>query len=281
MELLGILIVGATLRLKLPQFQSSIRTERELSRQVAWITGTCLAVAISVNTIVQIVFGTDPNGFLRDTISVLIGVPLLAIPIARAMGRAHLELFRAKLQADALGQTDPLTGLPNRRALMEAADREMPDVLALVIVDIDRFKYVNDTHGHLAGDKVLRHVGRMMEASLSEFGSVARIGGEEFAVLCSKTPIDSLMTKLIDFRMVMESTPIAVDGQALQVTISAGVALRAHDDTFDQLFSRADRALYSAKGNGRNRVHFSTPSDGPKDLDGGKFDRLPQEHRRT
>jgi diguanylate cyclase (GGDEF)-like protein len=242
------------------------------------VTGTCLAVSVTASMLVELIFGTGLADLLRAGTTALIVVPLLAIPFARAFGKAHLELFHAKQQADLLSHTDQLTGLPNRRALMDVAERELPEILALVIVDIDRFKHINDTHGHLAGDDVLRQVAQAMASALGEFGCVARIGGEEFALVCAKAPIDSLITKLIDFRVAVEATPVLVNGVAVHVTVSAGVALRAHGDTFDQLFSRADRALYSAKSNGRNRVHFCTPSDEPRDLDGGDVDRL--EHDR-
>jgi diguanylate cyclase (GGDEF)-like protein len=129
--------------------------------------------------------------------------------------------------------------------------------LALVIVDIDRFKRVNDTHGHLAGDAVIRGVGQMMAAELGVFGRVARMGGEEFALLSSGASPETLVAKLIAFRERVESTPILIGGAAVRVTISAGIALRGAGETFDQLFSEADRALYLAKATGRNRVRFS------------------------
>ena len=99
------------------------------------------------------------------------------------VGSAQLELYRAKQLADTLSRTDSLTGLANRRALIEAAEATLPEVLALAIFDIDRFKAVNDTYGHLAGDAVLRSVGRMMDEELGALGRVARVGGEEFALL--------------------------------------------------------------------------------------------------
>jgi len=256
------------LRFKTPVFQASITSERDLTRYVAWVTGMCLAGATVLNTLVELIFDTDLSGFVRDTVSTLIIVPLLAIPIARAIGKAHLALYRAKQAADRLTYIDQLTDLPNRRAFMEAAEREKADVLALVIIDIDRFKHVNDTHGHLAGDQVLQRVGRMMASELGALGCVARIGGEEFALLGSRAPLDDLLSKLIAFREGLATTPIVVGGAALHVTVSAGVALRAHDDSFERLFSRADRALYAAKNSGRNCIRLCAPSDEPRDVEG-------------
>lgn len=142
-----------------------------------------------------------------------------------------------------------------------------------MIVDIDRFKRVNDTHGHLAGDMVIRSVGQMMSAELGAFGSVARVGGEEFALLSSGVPAHELAEGLITFRERVEATSILVNGSAVKVTISAGVAVRSDGDTFDQLFSHADRALYAAKTSGRNRVRFGPMLE--------NFDRLDGDGRET
>jgi len=126
-----------------------------------------------------------------------------------------------------------------------------------VIADIDRFKKVNDTLGHLAGDDVIRSVGQMMVEALGEFGTVARVGGEEFALLSSGAPPETLKTKLAAFCDRVATAPILVQGGAVKVTISAGVALPQPGQNFNQLYSAADRALYAAKTAGRNRVLFA------------------------
>jgi diguanylate cyclase (GGDEF)-like protein len=238
-------------------FRASITSERELRRYVIGVTGLCVAVALTVDVTNQLVFFVDWLTCLRSWAITATLVLALAIPISRAIGKAHLELYHAKALAEELSRTDQLTGLPNRRALMEAVYAARPETLALVIVDIDRFKRVNDTHGHLAGDAVIRSVGQMMAAELGVFGQVARVGGEEFALLSSGVPAKVLAATLIAFRERVGSTPIVIGGSAVSVTISAGVALRGEGDTFDQLFSEADRALYAAKTSGRNRVRFS------------------------
>ncbi|WP_158815137.1 GGDEF domain-containing protein [Methylocapsa sp. S129] len=169
--------------------------------------------------------------------------------------------------AEKLSRTDQLTGLPNRRALMEVVYTAKLKTLALVIIDIDRFKRVNDTHGHLAGDAVIRSVGQMMAADFSEIGHVARVGGEEFALLSSGVSAESLTAKLMAFCERVGSTPVLINGLAVRVTISAGIALRRKSETFDQLYSAADRALYAAKASGRNRVRLSDGVDALRDGD--------------
>jgi|ERR1700722_16153667 len=250
---------GGTLRLTLltRHLRVSITSERDLVRYMASVTAVCVAIALTADVINQLTFFVDWATCLRSwTITVAV-VLVLAIPITRAIGRAHLELYRAKLLAEELGRTDQLTGLPNRRALMDKVHAKGVENLALVIVDIDRFKRVNDTYGHLAGDAVIQSVGRTMAAELGAFGMVARIGGEEFALGSSAASAESFASKLIAFRDRVSSTPILVAGAAVRVTISAGVAMQREGDSFERLFSEADRALYAAKACGRNRIRFS------------------------
>jgi diguanylate cyclase (GGDEF)-like protein/PAS domain S-box-containing protein len=168
---------------------------------------------------------------------------------------------------ETLALTDQLTGLPNRRALMEAVYTAKLEALALVIVDIDRFKRVNDTHGHLVGDAVIRSVGQMMAGDFKGIGQVARVGGEEFALISSGASSQSLTSALTAFCERVRSTPVLTNGVAVRVTVSAGIALRRRDETFDQLYSAADRALYAAKAAGRNRVRFSDGGEQSRDRD--------------
>jgi diguanylate cyclase (GGDEF)-like protein len=100
----------------------------------------------------------------------------------------------------------------------------------------------------------------MLAEDLGAVGCVARVGGEEFAVLASNVAIGELARRLFDFRDRLSATPIIVGKFAVRVTISAGVALRDDDQTFDRLYSEADRALYQAKAAGRNRIQFASPS---------------------
>ena len=244
---------------------ASITSDRDVVAYVISVTAICIVLALAADVTNQLVFFVDWTSCLRSWAITATVVVVLAIPIARAVAKAHLELYRAKMHADQLGRTDQFTGLANRRALMEAAFAAGPAALALVVADIDGFKRVNDTHGHLAGDNVIRSVGQMMEAELGPLGCVARIGGEEFALLSVKFSVDSLTAALIAFRDRVEATPVLVGGAAIRVTVSAGVACRRDGETFDQVFSKADRALYMAKTAGRNRICFFPAAEGPRD----------------
>ena len=243
-----------------------IRDNRELARFTIRITLFAVAIALSTDVAQQLAFFVDWPTCLRIWAITVATSLVISVPISFAFGKAHFELYRAKLAADALSRTDSLTDLPNRRALIEMTETSLPRELALAIFDIDRFKAVNDTYGHLAGDAAIRCVGRMMAEDLGPLGCVARVGGEEFAVLASDVTIGELARRLFDFRDRLSATPIIVGKFAVRVTISAGVALRDDDQTFDRLYSEADRALYQAKAAGRNRIQFASPSQLPSAL---------------
>jgi diguanylate cyclase (GGDEF)-like protein len=242
-------------------FRASIANERELVSYVATTTAACVAVALAVDVANQLTFFVDWPTSLRSwaiTITLVLG---LTIPVSRAIGKANLALYRAKALADALGRTDQLTGLPNRRAFLEAATVERPETLALTIMDIDRFKRVNDSFGHLAGDSVIQSVAEAMAMQLGALGQVARVGGEEFTLLSWGVRAETLATQLAALRERLASTPVLLGATPVRVTISAGVALRRENETFEQLYSQADRALYAAKAAGRDRVQFSRAED--------------------
>ena len=171
------------MRNPLPVFHSPITDDRDLLRFVMTVSVACILIALAVDVINQLVFFVDWTTCLRSWTITAVVVLVLAVPISRTIGTAHLELYREKMISQQLSRMDPLTGLPNRRALMEAVATAKAAALVLVIADIDRFKRVNDTYGHLSGDEVISSVAGMMAAMLGELGLLARVGGEEFALL--------------------------------------------------------------------------------------------------
>jgi diguanylate cyclase (GGDEF)-like protein len=161
-----------------------------------------------------------------------------------------------------LATRDELTGLANRREYdrilseEEERARRFGQPLGLVIVDLDRFKAVNDTHGHVAGDAVLREAARRVAASVRTVDRAARIGGEEFALILVQTGAESALEVARRAIGAVAREPIdAGGGLMLAVTASAGAAeLPADGATAAELFAAADRALYAAKERGRNRA---------------------------
>ncbi len=156
---------------------------------------------------------------------------------------------------------DHLTGVANRRAFFEAAETELqrwqrsPQPLSLVIVDADHFKTINDRHGHAAGDAVLRHLAAGLSASFRAMDLVARIGGEEFAVLLPDAGLDGAAAVAARLCKHIAAQTVEVDGKPIRYTVSVGVATMAADTgTLAELMKRADAAMYQAKALGRNRV---------------------------
>jgi diguanylate cyclase (GGDEF)-like protein len=239
--------------------ETRITSERELRRYVCRTTCLCLLLALTVDVVQQLTFFVGWSETLRSWAITAAISSAISFFVSRAIGRSHLKLFAANEIAEKLSRTDPLTGLLNRRALLDFA--AAPDVVVLVIVDIDRFKRVNDTYGHIAGDAVIRGVAEVMARDLGSLGQLGRLGGEEFALLGHRTPKEILTEKLAGFRDKIAATPIAVGGQSVSVTISAGVAVRPDDRSFAQLYNDADRALYVAKATGRNRIAFAGEDD--------------------
>jgi two-component system cell cycle response regulator len=163
-----------------------------------------------------------------------------------------------------LAQTDPLTQLLNRRALTERIATEMERAtrhdssLALLMIDLDHFKKVNDSYGHLVGDDVLRDIGRLLLNTIRGSDIVARYGGEEFVLLLPETDEVGAVSFAERIRTAVEAYEFdrGDDQPALKLTASIGVSVfpAARVETVEDLFSRADSALYRAKADGRNRV---------------------------
>jgi diguanylate cyclase (GGDEF)-like protein len=176
------------------------------------------------------------------------------------------ELRAANELLQTLAVTDLLTGLLNRRALIDLMRREMQrdrrhrHELSVIMFDIDHFKDVNDRHGHAAGDMVLRYVAHATAQIVRSTDSLARYGGEEFVIVAPETDRGHAVQLAERIREALQSSDVAVDHHTLRVTASFGVAmLRADDKEPEQVLGRADIALYAAKANGRNRVVVDNP----------------------
>jgi diguanylate cyclase (GGDEF)-like protein len=230
-----------------------IEDDRQLVRFVSWSAAVCVGVALAFDVANQLVFFVDWETAIRSWIITVVVALVIAVPFLVAIAHANMRLFQAKQVVDELSRTDPLTGIPNRRALVEFAQAPELSVMVLAIADIDRFKRVNDTHGHMVGDEVIRVVAHTMVSELGAFGHVARLGGEEFALLTSSST-DNILQHLWDFRDRIAAAPIIVGDAVVNISISIGVAQREAGESFERLFGEADRALYLAKASGRNRV---------------------------
>jgi diguanylate cyclase len=162
--------------------------------------------------------------------------------------------------------TDGLTGLCNRRGFDLALTTSLSSVSSvelapcLLIVDIDHFKKVNDSYGHLLGDKVIRSIAKILKANIKGRDTAARYGGEEFAVLLPETTVDGALALAEKIRSMIEGSRVRrADNQqeVAQITVSLGVASYCCGETASMFIERCDSALYAAKDQGRNRVSLA------------------------
>ena len=175
-------------------------------------------------------------------------------------------LERLKFQAT----HDALTGIWNRRAILQALDRELnrakrivhsPEATSVVMLDLDRFKSINDEWGHQAGDEALKLAGEVIRKSLRSYDYVGRYGGEEFIVILPATARDQVEIVVERIRKNIEQHPIIFNGHTIPLTASLGVATARDEFDVEILIKRADEAMYRAKNTGRNRVVFADQLD--------------------
>jgi diguanylate cyclase (GGDEF)-like protein len=182
--------------------------------------------------------------------------------LASSVSFLLMQKERADHLVQQLASTDPLTGAFNRRVFMEVAEKELSRArrfnapVSLVLLDLDHFKRVNDTHGHLVGDRVLQRFADIVRDQLRKEDILVRYGGEEFCVLLPDVPGPGAVALAGRIRKAVASAPFAIDGHRIVQTTSAGVAARIDEgpEGLDRLIARADEALYIAKSRGRNRV---------------------------
>mgnify|MGYP002623918610 CR=1 FL=1 len=159
-------------------------------------------------------------------------------------------------------RTDPLTGLPNRRMFDEELARRHAEFVrygtefSLLMFDIDHFKQFNDTHGHLAGDEVLRNIARVVGHTLRETDTLARLGGEEFAVILSSTVGRDSRAAAERAREAVAASTTEYNGNQLKVTVSTGLAQPQPGEEPTALYRRSDQAMYASKSAGRNCGHW-------------------------
>jgi diguanylate cyclase (GGDEF)-like protein/PAS domain S-box-containing protein len=174
-------------------------------------------------------------------------------------------LKRAFEHEQIASRTDILTGIYNRRYFFEfmeyqfSMSKRYNQPLSIILFDVDNFKQINDTYGHLAGDDVLISVAQNVKQELRESDVFARFGGDEFIILVANNSVEAVRNLVERIRAKLEALTIMANGHEIKVTISAGIAdLRPDIDSSTKLVNRTDQALYRAKQGGRNRVMFST-----------------------
>lgn len=195
---------------------------------------------------------------IRRSLYLNLLICLLVTALVLVLVSGSLRRYQKRIAA--LATTDSLTELPNRRgfdllanqAIQEARRNQSP--LCALLLDLDHFKQLNDSHGHLAGDQVLRGFARQLGDNLRQSDIICRWGGEEFILLLKDTPPEQARLLAEKILQQTEQNRFDHNGTQLSITTSIGLAELQPDDALDQLIARADRALYRAKQTGRNRL---------------------------
>jgi len=178
------------------------------------------------------------------------------------------ELVSARESMRHAATHDSLTGLLNRGEILSMFQRELERArrerapVGAILCDIDHFKNVNDTLGHLFGDEALREIGRRLQSQLRVYDGVGRYGGEEFLMILPNCDLHNTMMRANELRKIVASTPVLCSGVERLITMSMGVAVSAGDgkNELEALLNQADAGLYAAKEKGRNRVEHFTPA---------------------
>jgi diguanylate cyclase (GGDEF)-like protein len=179
----------------------------------------------------------------------------------------HLAFSRYQMNIEEMASTDKLTGLLNRHAFTILIDKLMaeyrrtPQPIAVLLADIDHFKDINDRHGHLTGDRVLKHLADQLQNGLRQSDIAVRWGGEEFLMVMKGCDLAEGQRIAETLRHKVEASAVEVNGLIIPVTISIGVSQYDGSEMVDQTVNRADAALYEAKNAGRNRVKVATPAN--------------------
>ena len=215
--------------------------------------GIAVGIGFSLLLLLAVAFGVDADAVIANPTYV---VAPAAMMIAVALFQTVLMRSEIKHRTEAV--IDPLTGMLNRKALgqrvLELAQQSLitAQPIGLIVADIDHFKRVNDTHGHAAGDAVLRHVAHELRKTLRAFDLLYRTGGEEFLVLLPGAGVEAAVELAEAMRAGVEAAPLG----GHRVTMSFGAAASSPGEVFDfeAVFAAADASLYEAKHGGRNRV---------------------------
>jgi diguanylate cyclase (GGDEF)-like protein len=232
----------------------------------------CLQIADALLHVVRCIFTViyPPSDMVHlDPVQTGYSYLHLIFCIATGCGVLWLSICEQRRELQRMARTDSLTGLLNRRSFDEILQRDLQrcrragNTTGLILVDLDYFKAINDTHGHAAGDEVIRRVADVLERGTRPIDALARYGGEEFIILLRDSALEDALGIAERLRKEIESLPAPKAG--LKITASLGVAISRLDETMAELIDRCDQALYESKRAGRNLVTLGTcKADHPK-----------------
>lgn len=209
-------------------------------------------------------FAQPQNSALVQPVQVISFIAVLATALLGSIGFVLMVKERTDREIMHLAMTDSLTLVPNRRALMEYAGhalaRRNGSALALLMIDVDHFKFINDTHGHPTGDRVLRKIASLLAGRLRGHDFLGRYGGEEFCVIAPDTDAEGALTLAEHLRAAIAAASFAAKSGEFSITISIGISICPANGRSElkDVLAEADAALYTAKQSGRNKAVCST-----------------------
>lgn len=258
----SLVVLGFTAAMLLrPRMRSLRAAARATAFMVFGVMGVLgLRLLVSLGLLGSRYVGLDKFGHDATMVTVTaLGFSFVGMYVAETKRRLHEET-----------RLDPLTGLHNRRAFEEMAHREVQIAarestpLTLLMMDLDHFKQLNDTWGHALGDRALRAFGGVLLTVTGSSDAVARLGGEEFAILLPGRSARSALALAERLRATVEGLRLSEGEELVRFTVSVGLSsLRAGEQSLEAMSHRADRALYQAKREGRNRVMLADALPGP------------------
>jgi len=244
---------------KLQQLKSNIEAnESKLAKQITELKNQKLAIDIKEQTI------NNQRSLLYIALAIIVIFLLIKYSILRLSHmrkQANQELTTLNAQLYELATTDSMTNLYNRRHFVESTQLQIAQLkrteqeCALLMIDIDNFKTVNDNYGHAMGDQVIINIANILRENMRKYDIVGRLGGEEYAMFLTNSDLKKANKIAERLRVKVEELFISFQGNTVQTTISIGLtAVNIENDDIDHLLQRADKALYQAKESGRNQV---------------------------
>lgn len=254
---LGALLVAAVLGEAARVLWKHAPRPQPMAYHVVGVSLVAMLLILLVRAVVQVGEGGVEQMLETSAMQGIVFSMANLAPLVATLGFLLMINDRLQRELRRVAVSDPLTGLGNRRELARRAEtllRDRDARLAVVAIDADHFKRINDTHGHEAGDRVLVALAGRLRSAARDADVVGRLGGEEFVMLLPGLDADAARQRAEAVRAAIAAHPVEVDGVIVAVTVSIGVALRSDERTLPELLRRADRAMYAAKAAGRNRV---------------------------